>query len=403
MRILLLNDGATPVGGAELQALRTRQLLRDAGHQVRLLASSASELGAPSAADAGCFGTTRPKLRVLTQTVNPSAALALRKELEQFAPDVVHLRMYLTQLSPLVLPLLRQVPTVWQAVYYKAICPRGTKVLPDGSRCTVHAGTVCLRNRCVTPQSWALDMAQQRLWRRWAGAIDAVVTLSETMRARLEAEGIPVAQVIPNGVRRRGPRPPLAGPPTVAFAGRLVTEKGVGVLVEAFARVAAAVPTARLLLAGTGPSEGALRAQIAGLGLADRTEVLGHLDRETLERRFDAAWVQVVPGLWEEPLGNVTLEAMMRGTAVVASDLGGPGEVVRHGGTGLLVPPGSVERLADALGVLLTDPRRCEELGAAGRATALDRYSEEGAVRRLEQLYRTLLAPPVPGAERSSA
>ncbi|WP_299958627.1 glycosyltransferase family 4 protein [uncultured Modestobacter sp.] len=402
MRVLLLNDGGTPVGGAELQALRTRDLLREAGHEVRLLTSSASELGVPSQADAVCFGTTHPKLRVVNQTANPSAALALRRELARFRPDVVHLRMYLTQLSPLVLPLLRGVPTVWQAVYYKAICPRGTKVLPDGSRCTFPAGRACLRNRCVTPQSWALDMTQQRLRQHWAGSLDAVITLSGTMRRRLEENGIPVADVIPNGVRHRPARPPLTGPPLVAFAGRLVPEKGVQVLVDAFAQVAAAVPDARLLIAGDGPGRAALDEQVARLGLTGRVEVAGHLDRATLERRFDDAWVQAVPGLWEEPLGNVTLEAMMRGTAVVATDLGGPGEVVRDGSTGLLVRPGSVESLAAALGALLADRPRCEELGRRGRETAQTSYAEDVTVARLEQLYRSLL-PPDADDVRSSA
>ncbi|MCZ2837703.1 glycosyltransferase family 4 protein [Modestobacter sp. VKM Ac-2985] len=402
MRVLLLNDGGTPVGGAELQALRTRDLLRGAGHEVRLLSSGASELGVPSQADAVCFGTTHPKLRVLSQTANPSAALALRRELASFRPDVVHLRMYLTQLSPLVLPLLRGVPTVWQAVYYKAICPRGTKVLPDGSRCAVPAGRACLRNRCVTPQSWVLDMTQQQLRRRWAGSLDAVITLSETMRRRLEENGIPVADVIPNGVRQRPARPPLTGPPTVAFAGRLVPEKGVQVLVDAFAQVAAAVPDARLLVAGDGPGRAALDEQVDRLGLAAQVEVTGHLDRETLERRFDTAWVQAVPGVWEEPLGNVTLEAMMRGTAVVASDLGGPGEVVRHDSTGLLVRPGSVDSLAAALRSLLIDRPRCEELGRRGREIALTSYAEHVTVQRLERLYRSLL-PPAADDVRSSA
>jgi glycosyltransferase involved in cell wall biosynthesis len=391
VRILLLNDVATPVGGAELQAVRMRELLREAGHDVRLLASTASELSQAPAADGTCFGTTRPKLRVLTQTVNPSAAFALRSELERFPPDVVHIRMYLTQLSPLVLPLLRGVPTVWQAVFYKAICPRGTKVLPDGSRCTVDAGRVCLRNHCVTPQSWVLDMLQQRLWRRWAGSIDAVVALSETMRARLEGAGIDGVRVIPNGVRHRPARPGLTAPPTVAFAGRLVPEKGVDLLVRAFARTIADVPQdARLLVAGTGPQREELESLAGRLGIGERTTFVGHLDRETLERRFDEAWIQAIPGRWEEPLGNVTLEAMMRGTAIVASALGGPGEVVEDRRSGLLVEPGSVSSLAEALRTLLNDRSSCEALGAHGRATALDRYSEDRVVARFEQLYRQL-------------
>jgi glycosyltransferase involved in cell wall biosynthesis len=392
VRVLLLNDGATEVGGAELQTLRMRELLQDAGHEVRLLASTASELDEASQADTSCFGTTRPKLRVLTQTANPSAARALRGELEAFQPDVVHIRMFLTQLSPLILPLLTGVPTVWQAVYYKAICPRGTKLLPDGSRCTVRSGTVCLRSHCVTPQSWVMDMLQQRLWRRWSDAIDAVVTLSETMRRRLEDEGLPNVRVIPNGVRLRPLRAPLTGRPTAAFAGRLMPEKGADVLLRAFPLVVAAVPDARLLIAGQGRQHRQLRSLADRLGVADHVEFLGHLDRAELERRFDEAWVQVIPGRWEEPLGNVTLEAMMRGTALVASDLGGPAEVVEHGRTGLLVEPASADSLAAALSDLLVDRDLCERLGAAGRALALERYAEDRVVVRFEKLYTELVS-----------
>jgi glycosyltransferase involved in cell wall biosynthesis len=409
MRVLLLNDGATPEGGAELQALRMRELLRESGHDVRLLASRASELGVASEADVSCFGSTRPKLRVVTQTANPSAAWALRRELARFPPDVVHIRMYLTQLSPLVLPLLRKVPTVWQVVYYKAICPRGTKVLPDGHRCTVRSGTVCLANRCVTPRSWPLAMAQQSLWRHWADSIDAVVTLSETMRERLAAEGIHGAtiddvRVLRNGVRLRSARPALGGRPTVAFAGRLVAEKGVDILLRAFAQITTTSPAdARLLIAGDGPARSELQALADRLGVAEQTQFLGHLDREELERHFDRAWVQVVPGRWEEPLGNVTLEAMMRGTAVVASDIGGPAEVIDHGHTGLLVAAASVGSLTSALDELLIDRTRCEALGASGRAAAMEHYSEDLAVRRWECLYRELLAsgkPRLRGAAR---
>lgn len=160
------------------------------------------------------------------------------------------------------------------------------------------------------------------MWRHWAGAIDAVVTLSETMRRRLEDNGVPGALVIPLGVRQRPARPPLSDPPTIAFAGRLVPEKGVDVLLRAFAALTASATEARLLVAGTGPQRCALEALARQLGLGERVVFLGHVDRDALERRFDQAWVQVVPGRWEEPGGNVVLEAMMRGTAVVASAVG---------------------------------------------------------------------------------
>ncbi|MEJ5913726.1 glycosyltransferase family 4 protein [Pseudokineococcus sp. 1T1Z-3] len=404
MRVLLLNDASTPTGGAELQSLRLRELLRERGHEVRLLSSDAHEGGGPPGADVLCRGSTHPRGRVLRETVNPSAVLALRRELASFRPDVVHARMFLTQLSPAVLPLLRDVPTLWHVVYYKAICPRGTKLLPDGRRCPHPAGRVCLAERCVTPQSWALAMVQRRLRARWAGSVDRVVTLSQTMRRRLEAEGVTVDDVVPNGVRERPARPPLSGRPTVAFAGRLVPEKGAHVLVRAMAEVLRAVPTAQLVLVGAGPQEQRLGALAAELLPADAVRATGHLARADAERVLDQAWVQAVPGLWEEPLGNVVLEAGVRGTAVVATTAGGPGEMVEPGRTGLLVEPGSVGGLASALTDLLGDRERCERLGASARGRALAEWTEGTMVDRLLAGYTQMLADGTrrgPGGARS--
>lgn len=135
MKILLIHDYGTATGGAELQMLALRQDLRKRGHDVRLFTSS----GLPVAnsqilSDYSCFGITN-SLQVLSQAANFSAYFNLRRILEEFQPDVVHVRMFMWQLSPLILPLLRPFPCLYQTAVYKAICPLGTKVLPDGSPC----------------------------------------------------------------------------------------------------------------------------------------------------------------------------------------------------------------------------------------------------------------------------
>lgn len=392
MKILLLHDYGTPTGGAELQMLALRRGLRERGHDARLLSSRAQLAPGPNVADYTCFGSTT-RLQVLSQTVNPSAYRQLRRALRAFRPDVVHVRMFLWQLSPLILPLLRDVPSIYQVVVFKPICPIGSKLLPDGSPCRYPAGAVCLHTGCMTPQTWAVMMLQRRLWLRWRGVFDRVVTISYAMRERLQAEGIAPVEVIYNGVPERPMRPPLSDPPTIAFAGRLVREKGIDVLLDATARLAPEVPDLRVLIAGAGPERERLAAQIERRGLARRVTLLGHLSRAELESRFDAAWVQAIPSRWEEPFGNVATEAMMRGTAVVASAFGGLAESVADGVTGLLVPPGDVESLTTALRAVLRDRELAERMGRAGRERALTLFSEARCVDHFEQLYREISAP----------
>ncbi len=392
MKILLLHDYGTATGGAELQILALRQNLRDRGHDARLFSSRSSLVpGSPVLSDYTCFGTNSLCFQFLSNTVNPSAYLSLRHVLKEFQPDVVHVRMFLWQLSPLILPLLKDVPCLYQTAVYKAICPVGTKLLPDGSPCNDPPGRACLRHGCLmVPQTWPVFMLQQKLWQRWRNAFNLVVALSHAMKSILEAAGIEPIEVVHNGVPSRPMRPSLSDPPTVAYAGRLAPEKGVGVLLRAFARAKTLIPKARLVIAGQGFEELNLRTLATELGVSDSVVWLGHLPRQEMEKHFDSAWVQVVPSLWAEPFGNVTTEAMMRGTAVIASNVGAQPEIVSDGTTGFLVPPNDVDALTKALQRLLLNPTLAEQMARAGRERALTYFSEDKCTERFLEIYQQI-------------
>jgi glycosyltransferase involved in cell wall biosynthesis len=240
-------------------------------------------------------------------------------------------------------------------------------------------------------RDWLPLMAQLHLWRRWRGVFDLVVADSHALRARLVAEGLGPVETVWPGVSDTPRQSPLDQAPTVAFSGRLVPEKGVAVLLRAFAAVSRELPDARLLLAGEGPQREEIRQLVAALDLGAHARLLGHLRPQDVERELGGAWVQAVPSLWEEPFGLVAAEAQMRGTAVVASRTGGLPEIVRDGETGLLVPPGDEQALTVALVRVLRDRAWAERLGRAGRARALARFGEAAWVDRYLELYRSLV------------
>lgn len=396
MRILLISDYATPTGGGELLALSLRDALRRRGHDARLFASSARPLGLESQADYECFGIAS-RLRGLIQIGNPSAFWRLRQVLRDFQPDVAHVRLFQSQLSPLILPLLRDVPAIHHVAWYRSICPTGTKMLPDGSICHEPAGAACLQHHCFTAWAWPSAMFQMSLSKRWNASFNIVVANSYTTRRRLEAEGVHPVEVVWNGVPVRALGGPLAEHPTVAFAGRLLWEKGADVLLDAFAQVAARFPGAKLLIAGDGPERGNIVSQINRLRLDSHVRLLGHLPRPDLECEFANAWVQAVPSRWEEPFGLVAAEALMRGTAVIASNTGGLAEFVRHDETGILVAPQDPRALAEALQTLLGNPELARCMGLRGRAFALQHLTEDIFVDRFVNLYELLCqSRPVP-------
>ena len=391
MRILLINDYGTPTGGAEILILSLRDRLRQCGHDARLFTSSARPGLQINLSDYVCLGTTS-SFRTLLQTANPWAFLKLHRILKEFKPHVVHVNIFLTQLSPLILPLLKNVPSLYNVVWYRPICPLGTKLLSEGTLCKVPAGINCYQNRCLPLHDWFPIIFQMKLWQRWHHTFNLVVAISEAVMDSLRAEGIEVREVVYCGVPVRPPRSPLLSPPTIVFAGRLVKEKGVDVLLRAFSKVVKKIPEAKLLIAGEGPERKYLEYLISNLGLNSGVTLLGHLPRSEMEARFDTAWVQVVPSQWAEPFGLVAAEAMMRGTAVVASSVGGLTEIIRNGQTGFLVPPEDGDRLAETLLNLLQNRELTEEMGRTGREVALAKFSEEVSLDKFNRLYQEILS-----------
>lgn len=385
MKILLLNDYTLPLGGAELGTLMLRDGLREQGHDARIFGARTGT--DPGFADYHCYGSVG-RGRTLLQAFNPSAYWQLRSVLKRFQPDIVHVRLFLTQLSPLILPLLRGYRCLLHAVWLRPVCPLATKVLPDGSACHYPWGGACLGQGCLPIRDFAPLMFQRLLWRRWRGVFHRVVANSQAVRQALLEDGIEAVEVIWNGVPLRPQRPRLSGPPSVAFAGRLVPQKGCDLLIEAVARLG---PEVRLVIAGEGPERAGLEARVSRLGLGSRTTFTGHLDSERLEAVLGQAWVQCVPSRYAEGFGYVAAEAMMRGTAVVASACGGLEELARAAPGARLVKPGDVDSLVESLAPLLTEPEFAEACGQQNRTFALHQLSRAAYLRRFLDLYGRLL------------
>lgn len=385
MKILLVNDYGTSGAGAERLIADLRDAMRARGHVVRVFSSRAELAPGVSMADATCFGTTS-RLQTLTSAYNPSAARALAHEVRTFAPDVVHMHMFLWQLSPSILPVLAHVPTVYYMMTYKAVCPTGSKWLPSGEQCIERAGRVCLSHSCITPLGFVPLMAQRALFRRRRDHIDAIVPCSHAVRAECDADGLHTHNVIWPGSNLQPARPPLGDLPTVTFSGRMVAEKGVDVLLQAFHIVRQQLPTAQLRLAGHAPNVATPRDHESGV------EWLGLLDEAALGAVLKQSWVHAVPSRWAEPFGLSATEAMMRGTAVVASRRGGLAESVEDDVSGFLVPAGDAPALAAALLRVLSDRARAEAMGAAARARAIAHFGIERCAERFESLYHQLQA-----------
>jgi glycosyltransferase involved in cell wall biosynthesis len=217
----------------------------------------------------------------------------------------------------------------------------------------------------------------------------AAVTLFSTSSARdqEESHNRATSKVVPFGVEAAGfsPGPPPATP-TILFMGSLEPKKGVRELVEAFADVRRALPAARLVLAGDGPQRSSLLSLARELGLADSIELAGTVAHSRVPDLLREASLLCLPS-HGEPFGMVVLEAMAAGRPVVATDAGGPTQLVDGARGGRIVPVRDPRALADALTGLLEDPEVMQRMGSFNRGLAETDYSLERFLDRLESAY----------------
>lgn len=372
-----------------------RDALRSRGHEVKLFSSSAGVSRDKFLADATCFGSTG-RWRTALQAVNPLAALRLRSFLNQFRPEVVHISLYLTQLSPLILRELINIPTVYYAQWYRAICPLGTRMLPDGQECKLQPGLACNQQGCLPIRDLAAMALQRRLDHYWAPKVfKRIIAISQAVANEFDEHGpayLRSSLVMHPGTVVVQPRSQMESVPTLIFAGRLVREKGVDVLLRAFAHLVNNYPTAVLLILGDGPARSSLERLVADLGICSKVKFYGSLSHIETIQLIRTSWCVCVPSLWNEPFGMIAAEAQMQGVPVVASSVGGLAEILIDGETGHYVNPGDIESLVNKLDLIISNPLRSRALGEAAHLFTRQNFSIDRFAKDSEEVLQGLLS-----------
>jgi glycosyltransferase involved in cell wall biosynthesis len=254
-----------------------------------------------------------------------------------------------------------------------------------------------MRDRIETGYLPAVTVHVVRLLARYLPVCVVVDTASTLQTLRLN--GARPTEVIASGLTReyiqscQAPRQ-ANRIPQIGIIGRIAAWKGQDVFLQAAAQVLGQGIAARFRIVGS-PLFGEqgfdqrLRALAAELGIADRVEFLGfQSDVPAILRSLD---ILVHASRTPEPFGQVIIEGMAAALPVIATDGGGAREIIENGRTGLLVPMGDADALAQSLAQLLMHPAQAQALAAAGRQHVLEHYTVERSARQSEALYARLL------------
>jgi PEP-CTERM/exosortase A-associated glycosyltransferase len=239
---------------------------------------------------------------------------------------------------------------------------------------------------------------------------DHVFTICQGLRSDIVARGVPAQKVtvIPNAVDIEafdvGGEPDaalkaqlgLGGCTVVGFIGSFYAYEGLDLLLQSLPAMLAQRPEVRVLLVGGGPQDAALKAQAQALGLADKVVFTGRVPHKEVQRYYDLVDVLAYPRhsmrLTELVTPLKPLEAMAQGRLLVASDVGGHKELIRHNETGMLFKAGSAQALAQAVLQLLGQRERWPQLRRAGREFVELERNWRVSVGHYRKVYEALCA-----------
>lgn len=408
-RVLLASDFFPPfIGGSERQTYLLSKKLAQLGHKVDV--ATIWHEGLPEhESDSGVtihrlqalmtqvpFFSKDPKRRFHPPFPDPALIWRLRKLIHRTKPAIVHASGWIAYSCAIALTGNR-IPLVVSARDYGYSCATRT-LLYRGQVCSGPSVSKCIK--CAAspygaPKAFAAVLGILGGRRLLTYKISAVHSDTSFVQNIVERDLFGKSrnalrirrQVIPSALDTSDEESvnlkftdSLPQEPYILFVGALQSNKGLPVLLAAYQKLEAPPPL--VLIGSVWPD--------TPDKFPPGVVVLKNLPHANVMNAWDGCLFGVVPSIWPEPFGQVSVEAMSRGKAVIAAAIGGIPEIIIDGRNGLLVAPGDVDALANALRKLIKDKELRERLGRAGQVDAR-RFNVDSAIRQFEGLYMDLI------------
>lgn len=364
MRILWWQEPFWPrAGGLPIVAEGVLRRLRQYGDEIAVV-TSLDSAGLPRRTEWEGIPVRRFPFWQVLSGGRIDEVFALRRDIEalhrELAPDVVHMN----GLGPSALFHLESVRA-----------RRPPLLVSLHSSNTLSGAATALARQTLEHAHWVAACSRSLLSEASA-AVPAIAGRASVVFNGLDAPPLPPG--------------PLPAEPRVLCVGDVAPHKGFDLAVRALPLLLHRFPTLRLVVAGAGPSSGALARLAAREGVRDAVELLGAVGHVEVPRLMNAASVVAIPSR-RESFSLVALEAALMARPVVAARVGGLPEIVAHAETGFLVEPESSPALASAIGTLLASPAAAMRLGCEARRRAQRHFGLQRQVDAYRHLHRLVV------------
>jgi glycosyltransferase involved in cell wall biosynthesis len=381
VRIIVLHNRYVYAGGEDAVVAEEHELLREHGHEVRLIEADNRTIGGPI-----------DRLIAAGSTIySPSWRRRMAAELAAFRPQLVHVHNFFPLMSPSVYLGCRDagIPVVQTVHNYRLVCPGG--YLARESRiCELCIGKrvawpairhACYRGSRGATAATVAMLSIHRARGTWQRDVHAYIALTEFGRGKLVGGGYPADRihVKPNFARECGTGDGAGA--YFLYAGRLSAEKGILALLQAYRLRSNLLP---LKIAGKGPLEKEVQAACSEI---PSMTWLGSLPPAEVRNLMKSATAVVCPSECYEMQPLTALEALSVGSPVIAPRLGGLADVVSSAENGLTYEAFQTSQLSEALRYASEHPHQMRAMRSAARATFERKFSAEVVYARLMQIY----------------
>jgi glycosyltransferase involved in cell wall biosynthesis len=388
MKILLIHNKYKQEPGGESFVFQSEgELLSRHGHFVERLVFDNANL--KTILDKCLSG-----LRIL---YNPTSAKELKKKIEHFNPDIIHVHNFVPLASPSIFYVAKKynVPVILTLHNYRLICPSVTlyhkQKIYEKSINSIFPVEAILkgvyRNSRIQTAAVASMVALHNLIGTWRTKIDFYITLSNFAKEKFRESRLSIPEehfvVKPNFVQDCGMGDAIRKD-YFLYVGRFVEEKGIQTLLNA-----AQLYNFKLTLIGDGP----LRKMVENAARTNpNIRCLGFLDKISIINHMKKCKALILPSLWYEGLPLALLEAFSTGTVVIASKLGTMAEIIQNKVNGLLFDPGNERDLAHKISEIDTQQEWAKCLADNARLSYLMHYTPEKNYSLLTNIYTRALA-----------
>lgn len=383
MKVLIVHNQYQQSGGEDVIVRAETELLRRKGHEVIEYRRHNDAIKD--------YGLLQKVGLYFGATWSRKSYRDIRELCRSRKPDIAHFHNILPLISPSAYYACKDegVPVIQAVQNYRLVCP-GALLMRNGRACEECINgdlKPALRHRCYRG-SYLQTRAIVRMLREhrkrgtFKHAVDMYLAPTEFTRRKLVESGLPVQKIeVKSNFVLDAPEPRFDGERAV-YLGRLSSEKGIEVLLEAWRRDA----PAGLVVVGSGVFADELRS-----GLPENVKFTGEVSHEEAMKFLLESRFLVLPSLCYEGFPLAIAEAFACGKPVVASRLGSLEEIVEDGKTGFLFKPGDAVGLTAVAKKLVDSPALCREMGQRARAVYEEKFSAEDNYRQLIGVYESLL------------